>query len=96
MPYIRFFLLAVWYTLGATVICGLGVFLCRTLFVRMLGGGAGRGVLLATSIIGTPVHEMGHALTCLLFGHAITDINALNGLTVFLKFDVCGGRDGVA
>ena len=75
MPYIRFFLLAVWYTLGATVICGLGVFLCRTLFVRMLGGGAGRGVLLATSIIGTPVHEMGHALTCLLFGHAITDMS---------------------
>ncbi len=71
MPYILFFLRVLWYTLGAVVICGLCVSLCRTLFVHMLGGGAGRAVVMATSIIGTPVHELGHALMCLLFGHRI-------------------------
>lgn len=72
MPYVLFFLEAVWYTLGAVVICGLAVSLCRSLFVSMMGGGFGRGVVLATSIVGTPVHELGHAIMCLLFGHRIT------------------------
>ena len=74
MPYVLFFLKALWYTLGAVVICGLAVSAFRKLFVSMMGGGFGRGVVLATSIIGTPVHEMGHALMCLLFGHKITDM----------------------
>ena len=74
MLYVLFFLKALWYTLGAVVICGLAVSLCRKLFVSMMGGGFGRGVVLATSIIGTPVHELGHALMCLLFGHKITDM----------------------
>ncbi len=72
MPYVWFFLRALWYTLGAVFICGLAVSLCRSLFVSMMGRGFGRGVVLATSIVGTPVHELGHALMCLLFGHRIT------------------------
>lgn len=74
MTYVWFFLYAVWYTLGAVVICGLAVSLCRKLFVSMMGGGFGRGVVMTTSILGTPVHELGHALMCLLFGHKITDM----------------------
>ena len=72
MPYVLFFLRVLWYTLGAVVICGLAVSLCRKLFVSMMGGGFGRGVVLATSIIGTPIHELGHAVMCVLFGHRIT------------------------
>ncbi len=72
MSYVWFFLGALWYTLGAVMICGLAVSLCRKLFVSMMGGGFGRGVVLATSIVGTPIHELGHALMCLLFGHRIT------------------------
>ncbi len=70
--YILFFLGIVLHTLGAAVICGLAVYLCRTLFVRLLGRGAGRVAVIGTSIIGTPVHELGHAVMCLLFGHRIT------------------------
>ncbi|HEY8910633.1 MAG TPA: hypothetical protein VIM51_10205 [Desulfosporosinus sp.] len=33
--------------------------------------------ILATAWIGTPVHEMGHALMCLIFGHKITDMRLL-------------------
>ena len=74
MEYVLFFLEALWYTLGAVVVCGLCVSLLRTLFLRMMGDGAGRGVVMATSILGTPVHELGHALMCLAFGHKITDM----------------------
>lgn len=75
MSYVWFFLGVLWYTLSAVVICGLAVSFCRTLFVRMMGGGFGRGVVLATSILGTPVHELGHAFMCLLFGHKITSMS---------------------
>lgn len=33
--------------------------------------------ILATAWIGTPVHEVGHALMCLIFGHKITDMRLL-------------------
>ena len=72
MNYVWFFLGALWYTLGAVLICGTAVALCRYLFIRMMGQGFGRGVVLATSVVGTPIHEVGHALMCLLFGHRIT------------------------
>lgn len=72
MSYVLFFLGALWYTLGAVLICGTAVALCRYLFIRMMGPGFGRGVVIATSVVGTPVHELGHALMCLLFGHRIT------------------------
>ncbi len=73
-PYILFFLQILGYTLGAVVICGLAVSLCRRLFVWMMGPGVGRSVVMVTSIIGTPVHELSHALMCVLFGHRITDM----------------------
>ncbi len=72
---ILFYVSTVWYTLGAVVICGLCVSLCRRLFVRMMGDGAGRAVVIGTSVIGTPVHELSHALMCILFGHKITKIS---------------------
>lgn len=72
MDYVLFFLGVIWHTLGAVVICGLAVSFCRKIFISMLGGGFGRGVVMATSIVGTPVHELGHAVMCLLFGHTIT------------------------
>ena len=74
MEYVLFFLKALWYTLGAVVICGLCVSLFRTLFVRMMGDGAGRGVVMGTSILGTPIHELGHALMCLIFGHRVDEM----------------------
>jgi hypothetical protein len=75
MEYVLFFIQTLWFTLGAVVVCGLCVALFRRVFIGMMGGGFGRGVVLTTSIIGTPVHELGHALMCLLFGHRITDMS---------------------
>ncbi len=73
MVYVRFWAAVLWYTLGAVVICGLGISLCRRAFLALLGR-TGRGIVIATSIVGTPVHELGHALMCLLFGHRITQM----------------------
>lgn len=71
MDYVLYFLSILWYTLGAVVLCGLFVALCEWLFRRLAGGKVGRVLILGTSIIGTPVHECGHALMCLIFGHKI-------------------------
>src|SRR3989339_282782 len=30
-----------------------------------------------TSVVGTPIHELGHAVMCLIFDHKITDIKLL-------------------
>jgi hypothetical protein len=69
--FIGCFLYVVWYTLGITVLCGLAVEGCYRLCFRLMGQRRGRGFWLATSFLGTPVHESGHALMCLLFGHRI-------------------------
>ncbi len=43
----------------------------RTVFVRSVGAKAD---IVWTGWLGTPVHELGHALFCILFGHRINDI----------------------
>ncbi len=72
--YILLFLSILWYTLGIIVICGLVARLCRRLFMRMLSGGVGYYMVIGSGLIGTPVHELSHALMCLLFGHKIAEI----------------------
>ncbi len=71
--YVLFFFQIIYYTLGTVVICGLAVYLCESLVMRLMGG-AGTVAVKVTSIIGTPVHEMGHAIMCMIFGHKITDM----------------------
>ncbi len=70
----NFFLLFVqilFYTLGVPVICGLVVGLLDYFFNFLMGRGVGRGMIMVSSIIGTPIHELGHALMCIIFGHKI-------------------------
>lgn len=57
-------------TVGVILLCGLTVELCARLFSRLIGRGSG-AVFDLTAVIGTPVHELGHAAMCLLFGHRI-------------------------
>lgn len=60
-------------TLGVFVICGFAVRFCSRAFSMLLGGGSAT-VFDVTSVIGTPIHEIGHAVMCPLFGHKITAI----------------------
>lgn len=58
------------YPLAPIVICWLIAWGCLHLYVRLLGRG-GYQLRMAASVIGTPVHELGHAMMCPLFGHKI-------------------------
>ncbi|MBQ9785746.1 MAG: hypothetical protein IJW29_09610 [Clostridia bacterium] len=61
-------------TLGVFVVCGLAAFLSERLFVRLVGSSR---FIYVSSVIGTPIHETGHAIMCLLFGHRITEMKLL-------------------
>ena len=60
-------------TLGVVIGCGLVVHLCSYLFMRLMGRKS-LAFFNTTAAIGTPVHELGHAMMCSIFGHQITDM----------------------
>lgn len=73
MTYPLYLLALIGLTLGLLYACGLLIWLCSRLFSRLIGRHAWV-ILDITSVIGTPVHELGHALMCLPFLHKITRI----------------------
>lgn len=72
--FILCFLRIVLYTLGVVVACGLAVEICYRLCFLLMGQKTGHRFWLLTSFVGAPVHEMGHALMCLVFAHRIEKI----------------------
>lgn len=60
--------------LGVIAACGLAVGLLSRIFGFLTIGRSGRRIFDLTAILGTPVHELGHAVMCLLFAHRITGI----------------------
>lgn len=60
------------YLIGVVYLVGFLIFLLNRCFYRLLGGG--RFVCYATGVIGTPIHELSHALMCILFGHHIREM----------------------
>ena len=68
-----FYLLHVALTAGLFCLFGVVIAACNKLFYASLGNKS-RLVCYATGFIGTPIHELSHALMCLVFGHKITEI----------------------
>ena len=67
---------------GFVLLVGFAISLLNRLFYRLVGNS--RSIIYVTGFIGTPIHELSHALMCILFGHTITDIQ-------FFRLD---GQDG--
>lgn len=61
------------FTVGVIVAFGLLITLCRKAFYKIVGENASK-IIIATGIIGTPVHELSHAVMCVVFGHKIEEI----------------------
>ncbi len=89
MEYLGYIGKLILLTLGTIVICGFAVRLCARLFSKLSGCGSD-AVFDVTAVIGTPVHELGHAMMCLLFAHKITGIclwspSAKNGMYGYVE-----------
>jgi len=59
--------------LGLIILTGFIIAIINTLFYRITGAKSHK-ICLATGFIGTPIHELGHAFFCLVFGHKIVEI----------------------
>lgn len=67
------FLLQTVFTVGIIVFFGFLTALCNRRFYANFGS-YGQAVCYITGVIGTPVHELAHALMCIVFGHKILEI----------------------
>ena len=58
--------------IGIVYVVGFVIYLLNKLFYKIVKGN--RAVCYATGFIGTPVHELSHALMCVVFMNRITEI----------------------
>ena len=75
--------------IGIVYLVGYLISLVNRTFYKITGGG--RGVCLATGFIGTPIHELSHAIMCLVFFFRIEEIKLFqtddaNGVLGYVKY----------
>ncbi len=59
------------YFIGSVYLVGFLISKLSTVFYRMF---ASKTLCYVLGVIGTPIHEISHAIMCLIFGHKITDM----------------------
>ena len=73
MIFFQNFLFQLLFSLGIIILFGFIIAELNRLWCGMLGS-KGIVAMRITGVIGTPIHETGHAIFCLIFGHKIVDI----------------------
>lgn len=68
-----YYLLHIAFTAGLVILFGVVIAKCNSFFYSRVGNNS-MAVYYATGFIGTPIHELSHALMCVIFGHKITEI----------------------
>ncbi|MBO4979853.1 MAG: hypothetical protein J6D16_05540 [Clostridia bacterium] len=71
------FFVQIMFVFGVVILCGLFISFCNKCLYDACGDAA-FGLVRFTGYIGTPVHELSHALMCILFGHTVTKIKLVN------------------
>lgn len=66
------------YLIGIIIAAGMILGFFERIINNLLISSFGRKGILVTAWLGTPVHELGHAIMCLIFGHSITKIKLLD------------------
>lgn len=65
------------FTAGVVGLCGMFISFCNRCFYDCLGDTA-FFIVRFSGLVGTPVHELSHALMCLIFGHRVTKMQIYN------------------
>ena len=63
---------------GPLIVLGVAVYFCRALFLFLLGREHGHRLQLAFLAPSTPLREVAHALSAILFFHSVTEVGFLN------------------
>jgi hypothetical protein len=66
------------YLMGLIILSGLILGLFERLSNDFMQRSLGRRGIFITAWLGTPIHEIGHAIMCILFKHKITNMKLLN------------------
>lgn len=74
---IKISFIQVLYTLGSIIMCGFLLGMIGRKSNEFMQKSFGWKGILVTAIIGTPVHELGHAVMCVIFRHKIDDIKLI-------------------
>lgn len=61
-----------------SVLIGLIVWACRSLYCFFVGNQSGYRLIKAASVLSTPMREVGHAMMAVLFWHRVEDVQLLN------------------
>ena len=73
MVFLQNFLFQILFSVGLIIIFGFLIAALNRSWCRMLGS-KGMFAMRATGVIGTPIHEIGHAIFCIIFGHKIVEM----------------------
>lgn len=74
LNFLTYYIQVLFCTIGLLILCGFVSEMLRRAFYYLLGGANGFKIIKGVSIIGTPVHEFGHAMMCVVFGHKIHEV----------------------